>query len=325
MNEWLIEHLVCPRDKQNLRYENNELVCDQGHIYPIVEDIPIMLVEEEERIHGYITETLENVGKLKSDNEKEPEIFENKAGVDSFVQAEILYTSGNLYRAAQNNLTRYPIPEIRLPQGNGERLLDVGCNWGRWSIAAAQKGYKPVGLDPSLKAVQAAKRVSKQLGLETQFVVGDARLLPFAENSFDIGFSYGVLQHFSKDNAKISMNQIAHATKNEGKILIQMPAKYGIRSVQQQIRRGFSEGEDFDIRYWSPAELVETFEQIFGQTKLFTDCYFGLGVQKTDIDLMPPLYKLIVRSSEVLRKMSNNIPLMTKVADSIWAESVNQK
>jgi uncharacterized protein YbaR (Trm112 family) len=288
MNEWLIEHLVCPRDKQNLRYENNELVCDQGHIYPIVEDIPIMLVEEEERIHGYITETLEKVGKLQS-GEKE-EIFETKNGVDSFVQNEILYTSGNLYRAAQNNLTRYPIPEIHLPKGNGERMLDVGCNWGRWSIAAAQKGYKP-----------------------------------FAENSFDIGFSYGVLQHFSKDNAKSSMNQIARATKNNGKILIQMPAKYGIRSMQQQFRRGFSEGADFDIRYWSPAELTETFEKIFGQTKLFTDCYFGLGVQKTDIDLMPPLYKFIVRSSEVLRKISNSIPAMTKVADSIWLESVNRK
>jgi ubiquinone/menaquinone biosynthesis C-methylase UbiE/uncharacterized protein YbaR (Trm112 family) len=323
MNEWLIKHLVCPRDKQNLLYENNKLVCDQGHSYPIVEDIPIMLVEEEERIHGYITETLEKVGKLESD-EKE-EVFETKNGVDSFVQNEILYTSGNLYRAAQNKLTRYPIPEIRLPKGNGERMLDVGCNWGRWSIAAAQKGYKPVGIDPSLKAVQAAKRISEQLGLETQFVVGDARCLPFADNTFDIGFSYGVLQHFSKDNAKISMNEIARTTKNNGKILIQMPAKFGVRSMQQQIRRGFSEGKEFDIRYWSPAELTGNFEKIFGQTKLSTDCYFGLGVQKTDIDLMPPLYKIIVRTSEVLRKMSDKIPLMTKVADSVWLESVNRK
>ena len=87
--------------------------------------------------------------------------------IDKSWQGEIPYTSGNLYFSIQNKLTRYPIPECRLPQGNGERLLDIGCNWGRWSIAAAQKGYRPVGIDPSLDAVLAARRVSRQLGVET--------------------------------------------------------------------------------------------------------------------------------------------------------------
>ena len=40
----------------------------------------------------------------------------------------------------------------------GSRLLDLGSSWGRWSIAAARKGYSVVGLDPSLGAVLAARR-----------------------------------------------------------------------------------------------------------------------------------------------------------------------
>ena len=60
-----------------------------------------------------------------------------------------------------------------------------------------------MGIDPSLDAVLAARRVSRQLGVEASFVVGDARFLPFANDSFDTVFCYSVLQHFSKENAKI--------------------------------------------------------------------------------------------------------------------------
>src|SRR6185436_11504330 len=161
--------------------------------------------------------------------------------IDEFVQGEIPYTSGNLYFSVQHKLTRYPIPETRLRKGNGERLLDIGCNWGRWSIAAAQKGYKPIGIDPSLDAVLAARRVSKQLGVETDFVVGDARYLPFLADSFDTVFSYGVFQHFSKENVRTSLDEIGRVLKRDGNTLIQMPNKYGIRQYQQYRRRGYTE------------------------------------------------------------------------------------
>ena len=248
----------------------------------------------------------------------------NKNGIDKFVQAEVPYTSGILYFSVQNKLNRYPIPEIRLPQGNGERLLDIGCNWGRWSIAAAKKNYQVVGIDPSLEAVLAAKRVSKQLGANADFVVGDARFLPFAENAFEIVFSYGVFQHLSKENVKTSLDEAVRVLKSGGKTLFQMPNKYGIRQYQQYRRRGYTEGEGFEIRYWTPAELLETFEKKFGATKMTSDCYFGLGIQGSDADLLPLHYKMIVYSSEFLRKISGVIKPLTKVADSVYLESINQ-
>ena len=39
----------------------------------------------------------------------------------------------------------------------GTRLLDIGCSWGRWSLAAAARGYDAVGIDPSLGAIMAAR------------------------------------------------------------------------------------------------------------------------------------------------------------------------
>jgi len=325
MNEWLKSRLVCPRDKEKLEIKDEKLVCPKNHVYPIVEGIPIMLVDEAETTHGYIARTLEKVSALETER-REPETSPKRINeVDEFVQSEIPYTSGILYIPLRNKLTRYPIPEFRLPQGNGERLLDVGCNWGRWSIAAAQKGYQPIGIDPSLDAVLAARRVSGQLGVKANFVVGDARFLPFATDSFDVVFSYGVFQHFSKANVKISLDEIVRVLKKNGKTLFQMPNKYGVRSSYQQWRRGFTEGEGFEVRYWTPSELMKTFEEKFGETVMTSDCYFGLGIQKADVDLLPLPYKMVVHSSAILRKISQKIAPMVKIADIVYLESINEK
>src|SRR5215213_5796212 len=304
MNDWLRSHLVCPRDKQPLEFSENQLICPEKHIYPVFEDIPVMLVDDVEVTHDYINRTLEKIARTQN---KRAENHDSQNGskkdeIDAFVQGEVPYTSGNLYFSVQHKLTRYPIPECRLPEGKGERLLDIGCNWGRWSIAAAQKGYRTIGIDPSLDAVLAARRVSKQLGAETNFVVGDARFLPFADNAFDTVFSYGVFQHFSKENVRISLDEVVRVLRPNGGTLFQMPNKYGIRQYQMHRRRGFTEGEGFDVRYWTPTELLETFEKRFGPTKMTTDCYFGLGIQPSDVDLLPLHYKLIIHTSEVLRK-----------------------
>lgn len=323
MNKWLLDHLVCPRDKMALKVSENHLVCTRGHSYAIFDDIPIMLVDEAEETHGYISKTLEAVSK-KDETAAPSETPATKDHIDEFVQGEIPYTSGNLYFSVQHKLKRYPIPEARLPAGAGQKLLDVGCNWGRWTIAAAKKGYEPIGIDPSLEAVLAARRVSKQLNVNADFVVGDARFLPFADNSFDTVFSYGVFQHFSKENVRVSLDEVARVLKKDGRTLIQMPNKYGIRQYQQHRRRGFTEGEGFEVRYWTPSELMETFERKFGKTKMTTDCYFGLGIQASDVDILPMSYKMIVRLSESLRKISTIFTPLTKIADSVYLESVNQ-
>lgn len=280
-----------------------------------------MLVDDAESTHGYIAQTFDKIASHADGGDD----IEGRERVDPFVQAEVPYTSGQMYFAIQNKLTRYPIPEIRLPPSAGEHLLDIGCNWGRWSIAAAKKGYNPVGLDPSLNAVLAARRVSKQLGVEADFVVGDSRFLPFATNSFEIVFSYGVFQHLSKDNVHISLDEAARVLKTGHKGLFQMPNKYGIRSIQNRRRRGWSEGDGFDVRYWAPRELRDTFEEKFGPSIMTTDCFFGLGIQASDADLMPARHRAIIRASELLRKISSAVTPLTRVADSVYLEIVNRK
>lgn len=55
-----------------------------------------------------------------------------------------------------------------------------------------------MGIDPSLKAIRAARRVARQLGVEAFYIVGDNRFLPFRTETLDQFFSYSVLQHLSR-------------------------------------------------------------------------------------------------------------------------------
>jgi hypothetical protein len=53
LSEELLSILVCPQCKGDLRYDREamRLICEACRLrYPIVDDIPVMLVEEAERI-----------------------------------------------------------------------------------------------------------------------------------------------------------------------------------------------------------------------------------------------------------------------------------
>lgn len=326
MNDWLLGQLACPRDGAALTLRDGRLSCGRGHHYPVVDGCPILLVDDVEATHGYIHETLALVAAYEATGVLPPALSGSPAtGVDAFVQDEVVRTSGNLYRSLKGRLPRYPIPVSRLPEGDGRRLLDIGCNWGRWSVAMARQGYRVVGLDPSLAALMAARRVTRQLGLDVQVVVGDARCLPFAADTFDTVFSYSVFQHFSKDNARQSFQQIRRVLKPGRTAWLQMPNRYGVRQYYQHWKRGFTPGNGFEIRYWTPSELQHTFEQTFGPTHMTVDGFFGLGIQASDIDLLPPRHKAVVHASEFLRRLSQRWPGLTRVADSVYLEAVNEK
>ncbi|HEV8686277.1 MAG TPA: class I SAM-dependent methyltransferase, partial [Gaiellaceae bacterium] len=213
---------------------------------------------------------------------------------------------------------RYPIPDFPLQRGDGELLLDIGCNWGRWTIAAAQRGYRPIGIDPSFEAIVAARRIARQLGVEdARYVVADGRRLPFANATFDVVFSYGVLQHFSKADVATSVAEIARVLKRDGYSWVQMPNALGLLNAARLAQRGFREGEHFEVRYWRPSELRRVFGRI-GPTELTTDGFFTLNPQKRDLDLLPRRFRALVRVSEGLK--SAHAP--TTLADSVNVRSV---
>ena len=223
-----------------------------------------------------------------------------------------------MYQALKGRLSTYPIPEIPLAQAQGKLLLDIGCNWGRWCIAASRRGYIPVGIDPSFEAVRAAYRVADQLGVESAFVVGDARHLPFASRSFDVVFSYSVIQHFSLPDASKTVSEAARAVREDGTVKIELLNRYGARSAWNQARRRFREPRAFEVRYHSPAEIEKWFRTEFGQVTLEADAFFSANAQEADISMLPAHFRAVVQTSEVLKRASRSYPGLVRLADSIF-------
>jgi ubiquinone/menaquinone biosynthesis C-methylase UbiE len=127
--------------------------------------------------------------------------------------------------------------------------LDIGCNWGRWSIAAARKGFSVVGIDPSLGAVMAARRIANELNLNIKYLVADGRFLLFPDNHFKVAHSYSVLQHFSKDDARRTIAQISRVLEPGGLAKIQMANSmvFAVSSIKR--------GESFVIRRISKCDI----------------------------------------------------------------------
>jgi SAM-dependent methyltransferase len=337
VDSFLLKRLVCPRHRVTLSDSGSCLSCPEGHQYPAVDGIPILIDEGAQTIwtaekslkHGWHREEYEktdpyHLGTMVSQPERDrfQDLLSRAEGVDPVVSLLVAATNGIAYTHLIGNLKDYPIPQLRLPPGNGELLLDIGCNWGRWSIAAARLGYRPIGIDPSLGAVLAARRVATQLGLDIRFVVGDARCLPFPRGCFDTVFSYSVIQHFSREDALKTIQEIGRTLQPRGKCLIQMPTPFGLRCLYHQARRGFRQTCGFDVRYWTLPALRRAFGQYVGRTSFSVDCFFGIGLQSSDLQFMPPLYRAVIRASELLRAGCRVAPWLRYVADSVYVESI---
>ena len=315
MTEKILDIIVCPRDKKLLEVNNGYLCCVNNHKYPIIDDIPVLLIEDVEPTHNTCLESLKNTEDKYGINDNEG------SNIDPYVREWVAATCGIMYKDLVNNLQSYPIPQIPIEINGGKNFLDIGCGWGRWSVAAAQKGYNVIGVDPSIDAIRATRRLFKQFELNGIFLVGDARYLPFNSEYFDVVFSYSVLQHFKKENVIMSLKEISRILNQKGKSVIQMPNKYGLRNFYTQTKKGFRRNSIFDVSYWSPGDLLKTFQDNIGKSNLFIDGFFGLGVQKSDIDLFPLKYKLVVHFSELLKKINKQTGILTKIADSLFVES----
>lgn len=98
--------------------------------------------------------------------------------------------------AGKNSLKN---PELDvLGDVKGKRILHLQCHFGQDTLSLVRMGAKVTGLDFSEVAIENAIQISKELGLDAQFVCSDVCELPKElHNQFDIVFtSYGTIGWF---------------------------------------------------------------------------------------------------------------------------------
>jgi len=92
--------------------------------------------------------------------------------------------------------TEWHIPAFAsFAQSRGKRVLEIGCGNGAEGVMFASHGAYYTGVDLTPQAVNATRRHFAAEGLDGQFRLENAERLSFADDSFDIVYSYGVLHH----------------------------------------------------------------------------------------------------------------------------------
>ncbi len=332
----LLGALVDPVERKPLQLVGPSLVAENGASYPIVQGIPVLLRADTEQTLWVLRKSysfarepsasdpfaLDTIGVTEAEKAAILDSLRTSPdAVDPVLRFLIRATNGMGYRYGAADRAP-PIPAF--PARGGGALLDVGCGWGRWSIAAAREGYRVVGLDPSLGAVLAAKRLATSLGLPIDFVCGDARHLPFGGAAFDCCHSYSVLQHFSRDDLQSALAEIGRVLKPDGRSVVQMARALGLRSLFHQAKRGFSEPTGFAVRYWSSRQLNAMFSERIGPTAIEIDCFFGLGLQASDRAYMTPIARQATNGSEFLKRVARWAPWLKNFADSVYCISRRQ-
>lgn len=66
------------------------------------------------------------------------------------------------------------------------RALDVACGEGRNAIWLAERGFAVTGLDFSAVAIDRARRLAHDRGVDVEFVVGDALTTPMEAAAYDL-------------------------------------------------------------------------------------------------------------------------------------------
>src|SRR5207237_9345304 len=102
----------------------------------------------------------------------------------------------------------------------GLRVLEIGCGLGTDGVQFAQAGADYTGVDLTEAAIDLARKNFEQRGLQGEFKVAVAENLDFADSSFDLVYSQGVLHH-PPDIAR-AVSEIHRVLKPEGRAIVML-------------------------------------------------------------------------------------------------------
>jgi SAM-dependent methyltransferase len=154
------------------------------------------------------------------------------------------------------------VDNARLGVRAGDRLLDLGCGFGRHAYQAARLGAEVVALDAGPEEVRSVRDTlgamadAGELDAERArvgAVQGDALRLPFATSSFDRVIASEVLEHIPDDQA--AMAELARVLRPGGTMAVTVP-RCGPEFVNWALSDEYHDVPGGHVRIYRHGELV---------------------------------------------------------------------
>jgi ubiquinone/menaquinone biosynthesis C-methylase UbiE len=108
----------------------------------------------------------------------------------------------------------------------GKQLLEIGCGLGTDLLQFARAGAKVTGVDLTPASIELVKKRFSLEGLPVDARVADAENLPFADASFDVVYSFGVLHH--TPNTHKTIDEVYRVLKPGGRAIIMLYHKNSV-------------------------------------------------------------------------------------------------
>ena len=106
-------------------------------------------------------------------------------------------------------------------------VLEVGFGSGRiLTRIARERNCKCVGVEVEDNAFPSLSFFSQQHGVTVEAMKGDGFSLPFRDESFDVVYSEGVIEHFPIDRAAQMIREHARVCRTGGLVIISVPNKF---------------------------------------------------------------------------------------------------
>jgi SAM-dependent methyltransferase len=156
--------LVCPLDSLCLEEKGGELVCDNGHVFPIIAGIPRFTNESYSAAFGF---QWSNFPKTQFDSYTNTQISKNRV-----IDACGPWVSKLLCEST---------------------VLEVGCGAGRFTEILLNEGATVFSVDLS-RAVEVNEKNFPNSD-QHRVIQANVSSLPFRSETFDIVFCLGVIQH----------------------------------------------------------------------------------------------------------------------------------
>jgi SAM-dependent methyltransferase len=142
----------------------------------------------------------------------------------------------------------------------GKRIIEVGSGRACDLVYLAEMGAKVFLVDFSPKSFEISIPYAQQKGVTVFPLNSDARALPFADNSVDLVFSQGLIEHYEPPDRL--MEEQVRVVKKGGFVLVDVPQLISIQTPVKKIlmKTGkWSFGWERDYTEGQLRDLLESF------------------------------------------------------------------